>query len=217
MGQHSPRTTRAIDVQDGVHDFSATVELSATVKCFLRTRSRFRNQVRNLHPLRLGQVCGVRLSRFVAHAAGGLCHHAGLGQIPCWTRSKATLDPARWCRAFTRFITATPIALDKNPGNLRSNKDGTSRKAAFEAQQSIGEACLRVVGVRPCSVEVSLAPLLPGAQHVRHFLPWPGRRGRIPRVRVHADIRFDEPVVGPLLLGAGRYFGLGLCLPVEDQ
>lgn len=131
--------------------------------------------------------------------------------------AKAALDPTRWCRASTRFITATPIALDKNPGKLRSNQGGTARKAALEAQQNISDACLRVVGVRPSSVEVSLAPLLPGAQHVRDFLPWPGRPGRTPRVRVHADIRFEAPVRGPLLLGAGRYFGLGLCLPVEDR
>lgn len=131
--------------------------------------------------------------------------------------AKAALDPMRWCRASTRFLTATPIALDKNPGNLRSNQDGAARKAALEAQQNISDACLRVVGARPSSVEVSLAPLLPGAQHVRDFLPWPGRPGRTPRVRVHADIRFEAPVRGPLLLGAGRYFGLGLCLPVEDR
>ena len=131
--------------------------------------------------------------------------------------AKAALDPARWARSSTRFITATPIALDKNPGNLRSNLDGTARKAALEAQQSISDACHHVVGIRPVSVEVSLAPLLPGAQHVRDFLPWPGRPGRTPRVRVHADIQFAEPVRGPLLLGAGRYFGLGLCLPVEER
>ncbi|MCC7170917.1 MAG: type I-U CRISPR-associated protein Cas5/Cas6 [Planctomycetes bacterium] len=131
--------------------------------------------------------------------------------------AKASLDPMRWCRSSVRFITATPIALDKNPGNLRSNRDGTARKAALEAQESISDACYHVVGVRPASVEVSLAPLIPGAQHVRDYLPWPGRAGRTPRVRVHADIQFDAAVRGPLLLGAGRYFGLGLCLPVEDR
>jgi CRISPR-associated protein Csb2 len=131
--------------------------------------------------------------------------------------AKAALDPMRWCRASARFITATPIALDKNPGNLRSNQDGTARKAAQEAQRSISDACHRVVGARPSSVEVSLAPLLPGAQHVRDYLPWPGRPGRTKRVRVHADIRFEASVKGPLWLGAGRYFGLGLCLPVVDR
>jgi len=131
--------------------------------------------------------------------------------------AKAALDPMRWSRLSTRFVTATPIALDKNPGNLRSNQDGTARKAALEAQRSISDACHHVTGVRPVSVEVSLAPLLLGAQHVRDFLPWPGRPGRTARVRVHADIQFAELVRGPLLLGAGRYFGLGLCLPVGDR
>lgn len=131
--------------------------------------------------------------------------------------AKIALDPARWCRSATRFITATPVALDRNPGNLRSNIDRTAHKASLEAQECISDACLRVVGIRPSSVEVSLAPLLPGAQHVRDFLPWPGRPDRPPRVRVHADIRFDGPVRGPLLLGAGRFFGLGLCLPVEAR
>ncbi|MCL4821252.1 MAG: type I-U CRISPR-associated protein Cas5/Cas6 [Vicinamibacteria bacterium] len=131
--------------------------------------------------------------------------------------ARRTLSPEFWCRTSRRFVTATPIALDRNPGNLRSNHDGTAHRAALEAQQSIAEACQRVAGIRPVSVEVSLAPLLPGAQHVREFAPWPGRPGRPPRVRVHADIRFAEPVVGPLLLGTGRYVGLGLCLPAEGQ
>jgi CRISPR-associated protein Csb2 len=130
--------------------------------------------------------------------------------------AKWSLSPDRWCRRSTRFITATPIALDRNPGDLRSNRDGRARKAALEAQQVISDACLRVVGVHPSSIEVSLAPLLPGAQHVRFFPPWPARPGRPLRVKVHADIHFNVPVTGPLLLGAGRYFGLGLCLPIEN-
>lgn len=131
--------------------------------------------------------------------------------------AKAALDPKRWSRPSARFITATPIALDKNPGNLRSNQASAARRAALEAQKSISDACLYVVGVRPISVEVSLAPLLPGAQQARDFRPWPGRPGLTPRVRVHAEIEFDVAVTGPLLLGAGRYFGLGLCLPVEGR
>ncbi len=31
------------------------------------------------------------------------------------------------------------------------------------------------------------------------------------RVCVHAEVEFAEPVEGPVLLGAGRYFGVGLC------
>jgi CRISPR-associated protein Csb2 len=32
---------------------------------------------------------------------------------------------------------------------------------------------------------------------------------------VHAVLRFARPVAGPLVLGRGRYRGLGLFLPLE--
>lgn len=130
---------------------------------------------------------------------------------------KSTLRPATWCRPARRFVTATPIALDRNPGNLRSNQHGTAHKASIEAQRYVADACERIGLPRPISVEVSLAPLLPGAQPVHAFLPWPGRPGRTTRVRVHADILFAEKVAGPVLLGAGRFFGFGLCLPISEE
>ncbi len=130
---------------------------------------------------------------------------------------KVSLRPGRWSEAARRFVTATPIALDRNPGNLRSNQAGTAHKASIEAQRAIADACTRIGLPRPLSVEVSLAPLVRGAQPVRSFLPWPGRPGRPARARVHADIRFAEAVRGPVLLGAGRFFGLGLCLPISEE
>lgn len=130
--------------------------------------------------------------------------------------AKTSLDPARWSRPAKRFITATPIALDRYPGNLRSNGDRAAYKAAVKAQQSISESCHHVLGVRPVSVEISLAPLVPGAQHLRSFSPWGQGPGRPSKVLVYADICFEESVKGPLIVGAGRYFGLGLCLPVGE-
>lgn len=130
---------------------------------------------------------------------------------------KSTLRPVTWCRPARRFVTATPIALDRNPGNLRSNQHGTAYKASIEAQQYVADACERIGLPRPISVEVSLAPLLQGTQPVHAFLPWPGRPGRTARVRIHADILFAEKIRGPVLLGAGRFFGLGLCLPIHEE
>jgi len=131
--------------------------------------------------------------------------------------AKVTLRLATWCRPARRYVTATPIALDRNPGNLRSNQNGTARKASIEAQQYVADACARIGLPRPVSVEVSLAPLLTGSQPVHAFRPWPGQPGRTARVRVHADIRFAESVRGPVLLGAGRFFGLGLCVPIPED
>jgi CRISPR-associated protein Csb2 len=34
---------------------------------------------------------------------------------------------------------------------------------------------------------------------------------------VHAVIQFGAPVEGPLVLGAGRYLGYGLCLPLDRK
>ncbi|MBL8234487.1 MAG: type I-U CRISPR-associated protein Cas5/Cas6 [Bryobacterales bacterium] len=129
---------------------------------------------------------------------------------------KATLNAYRWCKPARYFVTATPIALDHHPGNLRSNIERTAHRAATEAQLSIADACERIGLPRPASVSISLAPLLRGAQHVRQFSPWPPHAGRTRRARVHAEIEFPGKVRGPVLLGAGRYFGLGLCLPVPD-
>jgi CRISPR-associated protein Csb2 len=36
------------------------------------------------------------------------------------------------------------------------------------------------------------------------------------RPRIHVVLTFNEPVEGPVILGAGRFQGLGLCLPLEE-
>ena len=131
--------------------------------------------------------------------------------------AKHALSLTTWCRPAHRFVTVTPIALDRNPGNLRSNHNGTADKASMEAQRSIADACERIGLVRPMSIEISPAPLLPGVEPARAFSPWPGLPGRASRVLVHADIRFTESVRGPVLIGAGRFFGLGLCLPIQEE
>jgi CRISPR-associated protein Csb2 len=127
---------------------------------------------------------------------------------------KATLDAHRWCRPSKRFVSAVPIALDRHPGNLRSNVDRTAQKAMAEAEKLVADGCARLGLPLPSSTAISFAPLLPGAQHVRDFTPWPPRPGRTRRARVHAEICFTEPVRGPLIVGAGRFSGFGLCLPV---
>jgi CRISPR-associated protein Csb2 len=130
---------------------------------------------------------------------------------------KATLDAVGWCKPSRRFVSATPIALDRHPGNLRSNVAHTAHRATAEAESSIAEACERIGLPRPVSVSISLAPILPGAQHVRQHAPWPPQAGRVRRARVHAEVEFSEKVGGPVLIGSGRYFGFGLCLPVPDN
>jgi CRISPR-associated protein Csb2 len=60
------------------------------------------------------------------------------------------------------------------------------------------------------------APLA-GAEKARAFPPFATGKPPIQRVLVHALLTFDSPVRGPILLGAGRYVGLGLFRPLEDR
>ena len=57
--------------------------------------------------------------------------------------------------------------------------------------------------------------VLPGTAKPRSYQRFPSEARKPQRVLVHVRIAFGQPVHGPLLIGAGRYQGLGLCLPVD--
>jgi CRISPR-associated protein Csb2 len=126
------------------------------------------------------------------------------------------LLPRTWCRPARRWLSATPVALDRNPGNLASRSPEVARRAADAARDIIREACGRVGLPAPLKIELSLSPLLPGSAPVRAFDPYPRERNRLRRVRLHVELLFEQPVRGPVLLGAGRFFGLGLFRPMGN-
>lgn len=132
------------------------------------------------------------------------------------------LRPDTWCSPSRRWASVTPVALDEHPGVLRiapnaRDPEAASRRqsAAFaRAEATIRQACLRVGLPEPARVVASLTPLVTGSQAARHFSPFPRRAGRLRRVLLHADLEFDAPVAGPIILGAGRFLGLGLFRPL---
>ena len=140
------------------------------------------------------------------------------------TNRRRTTTRDYWCRAAKDWVTVTPIALDRFPGNLRSRNPRAGERAEAEAAASIARACV-FAGLTDSAEDVRVtvrldAPLtgIPAAPGGRVH---PGRRqfpgyqtgSGAPRVCVHAEISFPEPVCGPVLVGAGRYLGYGLCLP----
>ncbi len=127
----------------------------------------------------------------------------------------ATLRPETWCRRATVWATATPIALDRNPGDLRSSDPAKEAAAYAAAEEAIGVACERIGLPRPAQVTAMVAAPLAGGDKVRHFPAFQAGKPPVQRVLVHAKVRFDRPVEGPILLGSGRYFGLGLLRPVD--
>lgn len=130
------------------------------------------------------------------------------------------LSPARWLGPARRWATVTPIALQHNPGKLAARDPDKAAQAARRAEGIIAGACAHLGLPSPARVRVARGSSFPGAPSAPEFMPFPRpdpRRaaapgsGRFQRVCVHAELEFAEPVEGPVLLGAGRYFGIGLC------
>lgn len=135
-----------------------------------------------------------------------------------------TLKPWTWCgfddrgrlRGASRWATATPIALDRNPGELQDRDPGRAAEAARKAEHSIAEAAANIGLPRPAVQVVPAAPLR-GAAKARAFPRYPATEAKIQRVLTHAYLEFPQPVRGPIILGAGRYRGLGLCRPLFKE
>lgn len=129
---------------------------------------------------------------------------------PSPTRALAS---ARWTAPANRWHTATAIALSRNPGNLHSRDPRVVARVVEEAERTIVADCRNLGLPEPAAIWIHKRSLLSGAPAAQRFMPFPDD-GRGPRrVCVHAEIIFEGAVRGPLLVGAGRFFGIGLCAP----
>ena len=129
-----------------------------------------------------------------------------------------SLRPSAWNRTSCRWVSATPIALPRHPGRLGGGTAAARAKAWACAESSVALACDHVGLPEPISVEVSLSSFLKGARPASRFPAFNqnGRAGRpVRRQLLHASVTFEHPVAGPLILGAGRFLGLGLMRPAR--
>ena len=133
---------------------------------------------------------------------------------------QVSLRSGIWSQPSRRWVSATPIALPTHPGRLGSGSTESRRKAWNRAEQAVRDSCQHVGLPDPVDVAVSLAPLMTGARPAPAFPAFrqSGRDGRpIARRLVHAALSFERPIVGPLVLGSGRYLGLGLMRPMSER
>lgn len=120
-----------------------------------------------------------------------------------------SLRPNRYVQEARIWASVTPIALDRHP------------KAEGEIEASTALACERIGLPPPIRVVAGKHAAIRGAPSARPGATAPDWTGwRLPaplmgRRLTHAVIEFDQPVAGPVLLGAGRFVGLGLCLPLR--
>jgi CRISPR-associated protein Csb2 len=144
-----------------------------------------------------------------------------LGKLGCWrlrrepVPGRASLDPRRYVRAATRWSTVTPLVLDR----FAKPEKGESAEAI------VAQACINAGLPEPVDVRlhkhaaVNGAPSARPAGHAPAWADWsfPANSALAARPRTHATLTFAEPVRGPVVLGAGRFRGLGLCLPVREE
>lgn len=128
---------------------------------------------------------------------------------------RTTLAPSTWTNASRRWASVTPVALDQNPGDLVSRDPRVAAEAAEEAEAIVARACERIGLPAPAWVQVMRRSLFGAAPEARKFMPFPRKEGALQRVCVHVEVLFAKAVSGPVLLGAGRYFGIGLCRPAH--
>jgi CRISPR-associated protein Csb2 len=121
-------------------------------------------------------------------------------ELSGFDRPRVALNPLTWMRASEKWASVTPVLLDQFPKKRRP------------VEEIIRLACERIGLPAPLQVEHGPYSTIPGVS------PVPGFRirrksGERPRWGIHLKLRFATPVRGPILIGAGRFFGLGLLRP----
>ena len=108
-------------------------------------------------------------------------------------------NPRRWQSPSTTWITAFPVVHERRgvPGLAEASR--WCRHAGFPD---------------PIAFRSLRTPLIPGAVDLAPAEV--NRPGRPALPYSHAEFRFAEPVGGPVVVGAGRQRGFGLCVPVDD-
>ncbi len=115
-------------------------------------------------------------------------------------RRPFTLKTFTWTHPHRIWNTVTPVMLSQFPRRRLSTED------------VVAKACVDSGYPEPTRVRVGRAPFVSGVPHSKAYHVRP-RQGQPPRPLIHAQIEFPIPVRGPVLIGAGRYFGYGACRP----
>lgn len=109
-----------------------------------------------------------------------------------------TANPARWVGPSRRWMSVTPVVQERH---------------GAVTDEEVGRWFVHAGHPVPARFNMSRSPFLSGAID----LPPPVVRRRYGRAPyAHLTVEFDEPVEGPMAVGRGRSFGLGLLAPVKE-
>jgi len=143
-----------------------------------------------------------------------------LGRLGAWNivpdinaSSTVNLRPQAWNAqpdGATHWSTVTPVAFDRHP---KTDSGGEYQR---EAAAMIATACTRVGLPEPREVIVTQVSAHLGVPPAFAF-PRLRRKDNSERRHTHAILVFERPVCGPILIGAGRFRGYGVCRAIGER
>jgi len=158
-----------------------------------------------------------REQRREALAAVGRVEELTMGRLGKWKLDRETqglknLERTDWWtggnEGATHWATVTPIAFDKHA----KAKDRADREG--ELANMIKTGCERIGLPQPTQVIITPVSAHLGAPAAHEF-PRLQRKDSSQRRHAHTILVFDQPVRGPIAIGAGRYRGYGFCRPLR--
>ena len=117
------------------------------------------------------------------------------------------LSASTWTQPSRVWASVTPVVLNRH----FKGKDRWVRAA-----ESVKDACGHIGLPRPREVMLHPVSLVEGAPHAREYPQLTRKSDGGRQSHAHAVIIFEEPVRGPVTVGAGRFRGYGLCRPMDN-
>jgi CRISPR-associated protein Csb2 len=132
--------------------------------------------------------------------------------------ARSSLSPDLYIskRGARRWASVTPIVFDRHP-------HAKGAEAQTEIESLVATSVQRIGLPAPSLVFASKHPAHEGAisaypsGNAPAWTRWSVPASIATRPLTHAVIEFSSPIHGPLIIGAGRFMGLGLFLPMEES
>jgi CRISPR-associated protein Csb2 len=141
------------------------------------------------------------------------------------------LQNETWTKPSTTWASVTPVVLDRFP---KSSRGDDRRVWHAEVVDIVRVSCTRAGLPEPLEVDLDSTAWHTGVPRAwgktrrisgpdreplsaplgDGFPPLPSKKSRPAKPQLHVWLRFDQRVSGPVLIGAGRFQGYGLCKPI---
>lgn len=142
-------------------------------------------------------------------------------QFESRTRPPRAIMPETWTGPSQYWATVTPIVLDRHP---KADSRREREKWRAEVASIIVRACANIgIDQQPIAIDLGRHGFLAGVpsayrtsgQRTGSFPQLSDVDGKRHRIQIHALLEFENPIRGPVILGAGRFRGYGFCKPIR--